>query len=157
MENEKPKRKYNTEQIKPFTLCGKDEEMTEEERQRQFEVRSKGGKARQEQIARRKSMKEDLEELLNCKMSKEQATLMLGDDVEMLGNNLNVQRVMLVRAIQTATEDGSAKLLEFLRNTVGDAPKESVSIDMDIMTDSDRALIDRMSRRLTLKSDEKIG
>lgn len=141
MEETKPK-KYNTENIKPFILGGKDDEMTEEERQRQFEVRSKGGKARQEQIAKRKSMREDLEELLNCKISKEQATSMLGDDAEMLGNNFNVQRVMLVRAIQTATEEGSAKLLEFIRNTVGDAPKESISIEADILTESDKRLLD---------------
>lgn len=109
---------------------------------RQFEIRSKGGKARQEQIAKRKSMREDLEQLLNCKVSKDQAEILLGDDTEMLGNDFSVQRVMLVRAIQEATQEGSAKLLEFIRNTVGDAPKTEISLDADIITESDKRLLD---------------
>lgn len=116
--------------------------MSEDEKKRQFEIRSKGGKARQEQIAKRKSMREDLEQLLNCKVSKDQAEILLGDDAEMLGNDFSVQRVMLVRAIQEATQEGSAKLLEFIRNTVGDAPKTEISLDADIITESDKRLLD---------------
>lgn len=87
-------------------------------------------------------MREDLEQLLNCKVSKDQAEILLGDDTEMLGNDFSVQRVMLVRAIQEATQEGSAKLLEFIRNTVGDAPKTEISLDADIITESDKRLLD---------------
>lgn len=119
-----------------------DDQLTEEERQRQHDIRSKGGKASQAKIAKRRSMKEDLEQLLNCKMDREQTENLLGDDIEMLDDDFSVQRVMLVRAMQTAMQDGNAKLLEFIRNTVGDAPKTEISLDADIITESDKRLLD---------------
>lgn len=111
-------------------------------------MRSKGGKARQEQVIRRKTMKEDLKELLNVTISKEQAEVLLGDDAKSLGNDLTMQRVLLVRASQKALQDGDMRALEFIRDTVGDSPKQQLEIQADVITDADRALIDKLSQRI---------
>lgn len=130
--------------IEAFMLTTDKEHQTEEQRA----IRSMGGKARQEQIRQRKSMREDLQQLLNCKLSKNQARQILGDDVEQLGNDINVQRVLLVKASQEALINGSIKALEFLRDTVGDSPKQQLEIQADVMSDADRALIDKLSGRI---------
>lgn len=119
------------------------ETQTEEERL----IRSKGGKARQAQIAERKSMREDLNQLLNVRLSKSKAKELIGDDIAALGDNITMQRVLLVKASQEAL-NGNMRALELLRDTVGDFPKKQLEIQADVMTDADRALIDKLSGRI---------
>lgn len=142
-ENNKSEKGKMFDNIKPYVLTTTKENQTEEQRA----IRSKGGQARAEQLRKRKSMREDLEELLRCKVSKEYARGMIGDDVEQLGDDINVQRVLLVRASQEASQ-GNMKAMEFLRDTVGDSPKQQLEIQADVMTDADRALIDKLSGRI---------
>lgn len=120
------------------------ETQTENERN----IRSLGGKARQAQIAERKSMKEDLNQLLNIRLSKVQAKRLIGDDIEALGDNITMQRVLLVKASQEALQNGNMRALEFLRDTVGDSPKMQSEIQLDVMSDADRALIAKLNQRI---------
>lgn len=141
--------------LKPFR---KDEDLTPEERERQNALRSLAGKKRSENIRKNKSMKEDALRLLNTLIDRQDAVRLIGEGAKYIPEDeLTFQNILLMSAYKIATEDGNAKLFEFLRDTAGYKPKDEVSVEADIMTDSDRALIDKMSRRLTLKSDERIG
>ena len=57
---------------------------------------------------------------------------------------------MIAKMIQTAMA-GSFKAAEFVRDTAGYKPESKSSIDLtgEIMTDADRSLIDKLSKRLT--------
>lgn len=122
--------------LKPF------EALTEEEAR---EIRIKGGKARQEQVKQRKSMKESLNTLLSMELSREKAEEISGESLE---DGMTMQEALMIRAIKTATE-GNVKALEFIRDTSGNKPKEEIAIDGNvIMTEADRRLLDNLSRRL---------
>ena len=44
--------------------------------------------------------------------------------------------------------DGNVKAMEYVRDTHGDKPTDKIDITGDIMTESDRAMISKISERL---------
>lgn len=124
------------ENLRPFGQLSED---------RQRELSIKGGKARQEQVKQRKSMKESLNVLLSMELSQEKAEEISGESLE---GGMTMQEALMIRAIKTATE-GNVKALEFIRDTSGNKPKEEIAIDGNvIMTEADRRLLDNLSKRL---------
>lgn len=122
---------------------------------RQREIRSLGGKARQEQIKQRKTMKEQMCALLESKASKELAKKYLGPEAENIPENeLTMQAVMLLRMWQEATEKGNARAAEFVRDTSGQRPKDQIELTADIITASDRSLLDNIADRYREKDSE---
>ena len=125
-----------------------DDKLTEEERKRNFEIRSKGGKARQAQIAKRKSMQEVAQELLYSKVSKRKAIAVLGEDAEKLTDEqMDVMNVLTMRIIQEV-EQGNYKAFESIRDTAGFSPKKEIDLTADVITASDRELIENVRKRL---------
>jgi hypothetical protein len=138
----KEKRQQN---LKPFNSLDKD---------RQHEIRSMGGKACQEKIRQRKTMKEQLIAFLDGKVDRETAVKYLGPDaIGLTDDNLTYQGLLTARMWQEATEKGNAKAAEFIRDTSGQKEKDSLQITCDIMTDADRALIANMADLLSKKQD----
>ena len=130
----KEKRQQN---LRPFNSLPED---------RQREIRSMGGKACQEKIRQRKSMKEQLIEFLDGKVDRETAEKYLGPDAKGLADdNLTYQGLMAARMWQEATEKGNAKAAEFIRDTSGQKEKTEISLQGDFMTDADRALVSNMA------------
>lgn len=133
--------------LKPFKPL---DQLTEEEIKRQKEISSIGGKHRQEQIVRRKTMEEATKELLYRTISRKQAENVLGDDNELIQDNeLNVMNVLICRMIQEVVTNGNTRSFEAIRDTGGFAPKKEVELQADIMTDADKALIDNLNQRLS--------
>jgi len=71
------------------------------------------------------------------------------DDTDMMIDN-TYGSLILAAMIQGA-KNGSFKCAEFVRDTAGYKPESKSSIDLtgEIMTDADRSLIDKLSKRLT--------
>jgi hypothetical protein len=135
--------------LKPFR--GYSDDMTEEERERVKEIAVKGGKATQECLKKARSFKDVCNQALTTKVSREKAVSFVGDDIDLIPFDENgftdMQTVLSVRALRISA-DGNAKYLEFIRDTSGQKPKDEMSITADIMTDSDRALIENINKRL---------
>ena len=142
------KRKNSLANLKPqksYAEC-----KTDEERNRIREIASMGGKARCEQIQKRKTMKEQALTMLNTAVSREYAKKLIGEKADLIDDDdLTIQAVMNVALLQSILETGNAKAYETLRDTSGQNVKNELQITADIMTDSDRALIDKINRRLS--------
>ena len=138
--------------LRPFAKAN--EELTEEEKQRQHEIRSKGGKARVLQIERQKTLKELANELLNAKVSRERAQNILGDVADNISeDSLTNGALMLGAMLNEVFENKTAKSAEFLRDTSGQKPKDEINITAETMTEADRSLMANIAERLGIKTD----
>ena len=125
------------------------------DKERQREIRSLGGKARQEQIRQRKTMKETMLAILEAKMSKETAKKYLGADADNLtDDDLTGQGILSARMWKEACENGSAKAAEFCRDTSGQRPKDLLEVSGNVISDADRALMANLSKRLCKTTEE---
>lgn len=136
----------NLKPIRGYDAC-----KTQEEKDRLREIVSKGGKASQECMRKAKSFKDVCNQALTTKVDKEKAMSFVGDDVDLIpfdeDGYTDMQTVLSVRALRISA-DGNAKYLEFVRDTSGQKPKDELSVTADIMSESDRALIENIQKRL---------
>ena len=131
--------------LKPFR---KREDITQEEYERQNALRAKGSLKRSENIRKAKSMKEDAIRLLSTTIAREDAVKLLGESVKYIPDDeLNFQNLLLMSAYKIATEEGNAKLFEFLRDTSGQKPKEEIDLSANVMTDADRQMLAKLEKR----------
>ena len=88
--------------------------------------------------------------MLNTEINREQAKKWIGDKADLIADkDLTIQAVMNVALLQSILETGNAKAYETLRDTSGQSVKNELQITADIITESDRALIDKINRRLS--------
>lgn len=127
-----------------------EKERLEEKEQLEAQVKALGKKSR--------TMRDITERVLNARISKEKARkLVSAEYLEAMENGLDngenepltMLDLLTVRMAQAVFEDGSTKAMEYLRDTSGNKPTERKEVAVDIMTDNDRALIDKVSQRLT--------
>ena len=111
---------------------------TKEERQR---IGSLGAKKRDENREAKKNINELAKAMLEQTLTEKQLSSILGDNTTMLLDN-SVASAMLGAMIQGAL-NGSFKCFEAVRDTAGYKPKNEVELNADIMTDADKALIDK--------------
>lgn len=117
---------------------------TDEERRR---FGSMGGLKAKENREREKNLKEIAQALLKATTGERQKKQILGENYEDTFGELKTNgEVMLARMILGAM-DGSFKCAEFVRDTAGEKPKNEVEVSADIMTDADRALIEKLEKR----------
>lgn len=102
-----------------------------------------------------KSMRDITSAVLNSRIGKETAKRLVGDSyledlesVEGRGQELTLTTLLTARMVKAVIEDGNVKAMEYLRDTSGNKPTERKELSVDIMTDNDRALIDKVSQRL---------
>ena len=123
-------------------------ERLEEKQRLEAEVRRQG--------QNHKSMRDITSAVLNSRIGKETARKLVGDSyledldsVEGRGQELTLTTLLTARMVKAVIEDGNVKAMEYLRDTSGNKPTERKEVAVDIMTDNDRALIDKVSQRLT--------
>jgi hypothetical protein len=94
-----------------------------------------------------------MELLLNCRISQEKAREKLGEYAEYLPEDATLYDMVNLRQIMESLE-GNTKAAEFVRDTTGDKPIERQEITAVIMTDADKALLEKVSRRVGVDPDK---
>lgn len=95
---------------------------------------------------RQRNINDIAKAMLEKTLSDKSVSEILGEGVEMLDDK-SVASVMVAKMIQTACA-GSFKAFETVRDTAGYKPKNEVEVTADIMTDSDKALIENLRQRI---------
>lgn len=114
---------------------------TKEERQRFGSI---GGKKAKENRDNKKNIQELAKIMLDQTMDKDRISSILGDKADLLPDD-SVASVLIGAMVKQALE-GSFKAFEAVRDTAGYKPKNEVEIQADIMTESDRMLIDKVAK-----------
>ena len=110
---------------------------TAEERR---QIGSLGAKKRDENREQKKNVQELAKAMLELTMKEDQIRDIVGEDIPLLDNS--VASAMIGAMIKSALS-GSFKAFEAVRDTAGYKPKNEVELQADIMTESDKALIDK--------------
>jgi hypothetical protein len=119
-------------------------ERTEDER---LAIIAKANESKRANNERKRNLKEIAKALLEYSTGERQKKQTLGENyAETFGELETNGEVMLARMILGAM-DGSFKCAEFVRDTAGEKPKNEVEVSADIMTDADRALIEKLEKR----------
>jgi hypothetical protein len=109
--------------------------------ERDHEIRVKGGQALQAKLKERRTFAETIEIMLRKKASKEAIeTLGLDEDA--------TTQDAVIAAMLKASGEGDTKAAVFIRDTVGEKPVDKKEIDAQIMTENDRKLLEKVSKRL---------
>ena len=140
-----PNERYllNLRKRKPFNLYSKEE---------MHEIAVKGGKAVQELHGERRSAKESIENILSLKATDEiiqKADIDTAIAERLKRDNPNATLYDLIQAVAIGKAlDGSINAMSYVRDTNGDMPRKEIAITEDIMTDSDRDLLQSINERL---------
>ena len=119
-------------------------ERTKDER---LAIIAKANESKRANNEKKRNLKEIAKALLECSTGERQKKQILGENyAETFGELETNGEVMLARMILGAM-DGSFKCAEFVRDTAGEKPKNEVEVSADIMTDADRALIEKLEKR----------
>ena len=105
------------------------------------EIVKKAHKAREENKERERSMNDLAKALLRQKASEEEIAEVLGDNRQSLLDDSYAS--LILAAMVQGAKNGSFKCAEFIRDTAGYKPKNELEIQADIMTDNDKALINK--------------
>ncbi len=109
--------------------------------ERDHEIRVKGGKALQAKLKERRTFAETIEIMLRKKASKEAIeTLGLDEDA--------TTQDAVIAAMLKASGEGDTKAAVFIRDTVGEKPIDRKEISAEVMTDADKKLLEKVSKRL---------
>ena len=113
----------------------------------------KGGLKNGETMARRRNMQECMRALLEITTSKDKAREKLGDIAELASENPSLMELVSLAQLREA-QSGNTKAAEFVRDTAGFKPVDQVQTDVNIMSDQDRALLEKVARRMEIDQQE---
>ena len=121
------------------------------------ELGSLGGKKASENRQRKRNFQETARYFLSLKATKSQIKdnidpAILANMTEEEIKAIDQQDIIIARAVELAMA-GSKDHLIILRDSAGDKPTDKVMQDVNIMTDSDRALMDKLSKRLNKEQE----
>lgn len=121
------------------------------------ELGSLGGKKASENRQRKRNFQETARYFLSLKATKSQIKdnidpSILANMTEEEIKAIDQQDIIIARAVELAMA-GSKDHLIILRDSAGDKPTDKVQSEVNIMTDSDRALMDKLSKRLNKEQD----
>lgn len=122
---------------------GFDSRTTEEQR----EIARKGGIASGEARRRKKSIKETLDILLECKPTDKDLALMRAQGVDV--DNDATYRQAIAFSIVNRAMKGNTRAFELIRDTVGEMPVQKVAI-----SEVDDELIDEVEREVLADDEE---
>ena len=145
------KRDMGTNNLKPLT------EQNYPDRKEVEKLGSLGGKKASENRQRKRNFQETARYFLSLKATKSQIKdnidpAILANMTEEEIKAIDQQDIIIARAVELAMA-GSKDHLIILRDSAGDKPTDKVMQDVNIMTDSDRALMDKLSKRLNREQD----
>lgn len=122
------------------------------------ELHVQGGKTRAQEKRDRKTLKDDLLKVLkSTELTKRLARESNSDVLIELAQdkNVTVQDLVTVSALIQIVQ-GSPKMFELVRDTIGEKPKDDIQINADIVTSADRKLIENLRNRLgVVQNDEE--
>ena len=121
------------------------------------ELGSLGGKKASENRQRKRNFQETARYFLSLKATKSQIKdnidpSILANMTEEEIKAIDQQDIIIARAVELAMA-GSKDHLIILRDSAGDKPTDKVQSEVNIMTDSDRALMEKLSKRLNKEQD----
>lgn len=124
--------------------------MMDEERRR--EISRKGGLAVQKLHGERKTARESLEKILTLKITDEildgaEIPTELAERLKKDNPNATLYDLIQMVAVGKAV-GGNMKAYELVRDTHGDKPVDKVDITGEIMTESDRAMLEKITERI---------
>lgn len=139
MEKPKQNRKLNLDNLKSLA-----DRPVEERR----EIARKGIAKSIEVRKKKRDLRESAKALLEMLTTTEKQRQVLGDDSKLLEQfeNITMADLLNLRMIQEAAE-GNTKAFEVIRDTAGFKPTEQMYIDANIMTEEDKALIEKLAKR----------
>lgn len=131
--------------------------LTERSPEEQLAIRRKA-QARQAEVKREKrTMKEALTAMLEDKELAKALAKANGNEflIKATESGATVNDLLMLSATLQGLE-GNTKALEFIRDTNGQKPKDEIGLQADIITASDRALLDKLHKRIgSDEEDEK--
>ena len=121
------------------------------------ELGSLGGKKASENRQRKRNFQETARYFLSLKATKSQIKdnidpAILANMTEEEIKAIDQQDIIIARAVELAMA-GSKDHLIILRDSAGDKPTDKVQSEVNIMTDSDRALMEKLSKRLNKEQE----
>lgn len=100
----------------------------------------------QERKAEKKNLQEIARAMLEQTASEKMIKAVLGDSTETMQDS-TFGSLLIAKGLIEALQ-GSFKWAEFVRDTSGQRPKNEMEISADIITDSDRALLDKLTSEM---------
>lgn len=141
----KDKKWYYGNEISKLNLITFDK-ISKEEHKR---LSSIGGTHTQDNIRVKRTLNDIAKQMLDVDISETNIDEILGTSKELIGDDKSAGAVMIAKMIQQACA-GSFKAAEFVRDTAGyKIDRQQIELQADIMTDADRALLDKIDKRLT--------
>lgn len=112
----------------------------------------KGGLAKGRNAEKKRTLNEIARALLEVELDKRKARELLGDKVDLLPD-LSMGSIITLKQIMEASE-GNTKAYEVMRDTAGYKPIDQVQTDINIMSDSDKALLEKVAKRTGVNPDK---
>ena len=144
-EPEGPEKGYKNLQPEKYNFAVMDKE-------KHREISRKGAAAVHKLHGEKKTAREALENILTLKVTDE---IIAGADLppeiaeRLKRDNPDATMYDLIQLVAAGRAvGGNIKAMEYVRDTYGDAPVKQVQVDSNIMTDSDRELLQAVGRRL---------
>lgn len=136
------KPRYNIQNLKPYNPKYNNHLTTEEAQKRGRNGGIKSGEVRRN----RKTMREALIDMLSMPLSPEKLEEM-GVDTSTLDGNYTMQSAVLSAMLREAV-NGSEKAMQLIRDTIGEMPVNRQEITQEIITETDKALMDDLKKTL---------
>ena len=122
------------------------------DKEKHLEISRKGGQAIAELYGEKKTAKQALENILSLRVSDtmlDDADISAEMITKLKRSNPNATIYDLLNAVAVGKAlDGNMKAYELVRDTYGDKPTDKVDISGEIVTDTDRALMQSIAERL---------
>jgi general stress protein YciG len=122
------------------------------DKEKHREISRKGAQAVNKLHGEKKTAKQALENILTLKVSDE---IIAGADLDpaiaakLKRDNPDATLYDLIQIVAAGRAvGGNIKAAEYIRDTYGDKPVDKVDISGEIMTETDRAMLEKISRRL---------
>lgn len=112
-----------------------------------------GAQKAQEKAKRERTLNEIAKALLRQEVPREQARQVLGDMADMLDEDFSLGAILTMRQAVEAQE-GNTKAYEVLRDTAGYKPVDQVQAEVNVLSDQDRSLLDKVARRTGVEPEE---
>ena len=122
-------------------------------REELIEMGKKGGRANAERIRKEKSLNEIAKALFKATVSEKKAREILGEYSELLEGDYSMGAILSMKQMLEAQE-GNTKAYEVMRDTAGYKPIDQIQTDVNIMSDQDKALLEKVAKRTGIDPDK---
>lgn len=115
------------------------------------DIQVAGGKAVQATLKQRRSLRESLDYILSKHVDNPEQ--MIGANTDKLPKDCTLGDLLTMSMVNAAILDGDTKAATFVRDTAGEKPVDQQEISANVMTDADRALLAKVSKRVDTTED----